>query len=73
MLHTSDTSVIRLNELLQNLSALDKECVTLATLVTEDSSAVEVEVEGLGELSGWVGDEAELCGVSLVMGNGSLE
>lgn len=61
-----NTSVVWLDELLSDLSAIDKECVTLRALVTEDSGTIECEIQLLSELCLWVCDEAELGGV-LVM------
>lgn len=54
-----DTSVVWLNKFGEDLSTLNKESVTLATVVAKDCLAVEVEAECLGEGSGWVGDEAD--------------
>ena len=61
-----NTSVVWLDELLSDLSAINKECVTLRALVTEDSGTIECEIQLLGELSLWIRDEAELRSV-LVM------
>ena len=55
-----NTSVVWLDELLSDLSAINKECVTLRTLVTEDSGTIECEIQLLSELSLWICDEAEL-------------
>ena len=57
---TVETSVIRLDESLLDLSILNEQDVALAAVVTEDGAAVEAEVERLGELAGWVSQEANL-------------
>jgi hypothetical protein len=59
-LHTINASVIRLNEGLLHLTILNQEGVTLASLVSEDSSSIKVEIQGLGECASWVTNEAEL-------------
>lgn len=60
---TVETSVVGLDESFLDLSVLDKQDIALAAVVTEDSSAVEAEVEGLSELAGGVAQEANLIKV----------
>ena len=55
-----NTSVVWLDELFGDLSTINKECVTLRALVTEDSGTIECKVQLLGEFALWVCDEAEL-------------
>lgn len=45
-----------------DLAILDDQGVTLAAVVAEDGSGIEVEVESLGELAVGVGKEADLIG-----------
>lgn len=57
---TVETGVVGLNESLLDLAIFDKKDVALAAVVTEDSGAIEAEVEGLGELAGGIAQEANL-------------
>ena len=43
-----------------DFATLNHQCVTLATILTEDSSTIESEVEILGELTGRIAEEADL-------------
>lgn len=43
-----------------NFAILNHQCVTLATILTEDSSTIESEVEILGECTGWITEKADL-------------
>lgn len=43
-----------------DFTVLNYQGVPLATVAAKDSAAVKVEVEGLCERKGWVGDEANL-------------
>jgi hypothetical protein len=45
---------------LLDLAVLNDQGVTLAAVVAEDGSGIEVEVESLGELAVGVGKEADL-------------
>ena len=59
-IHTVKTGVVRLDESFLDLSILDEQDVALAAVITEDSAAVEAEIERLGELSSGVTEEANL-------------
>lgn len=50
---------------LLDLTVLDDKGVTLAAVVAEDGSGIEVEVESLGELAVRVGKEADLISTIL--------
>ena len=57
---TVETGIVGFHESFLHLTILDQQSVTLATDVTEDGSAVEAQVESLGELTGRVTQEADL-------------
>ena len=65
-----NTSVVWLDELLSDLSTINKECVTLRALVTEDSGTIKCKIQLLSEFALWVCDEAELGSVSVVCPKG---
>ena len=44
-----------------DFAILSHQCVPLATVLTEDSGTIEGEVKVLGELTGRVTEEADLC------------
>lgn len=44
-----------------DLAVLDHQSIALAAVVAEDGLGVEVKVEGLGEGTGWVTQEPDLC------------
>ena len=48
---------------LLDLAVLDDEGVALAADAAEDGSGVKRQVEGFGELGGWVAEEADLYGL----------
>lgn len=50
---------IRFNLQSLNLSILYDGCVSLTSVCAEEGSSFELEVECAGELSGWVGEEAD--------------
>jgi hypothetical protein len=62
---TTHAGVVGLNVGLLDLAVLDDQGVTLAAVVAEDGSSIEVEVESLGELAVGVGKEADLIDVCL--------
>jgi hypothetical protein len=48
---TLNTRVIRLNECLLDLPILNQQRISLASLIAEDSYAIEREIESPGELA----------------------
>ena len=48
---------------LLDLAVLDDEGVALAADAAEDGGGVKGQVEGFGELGGWVAEEADLDGL----------
>jgi hypothetical protein len=65
--HTINAGVVRLDEGLLDLAVLDQKGITLSSLVAEDSASVKVQIQSLGKLACWVGNEAELCGLVTYM------
>ena len=57
---TTHASVVGLDVGLLDLTVLDDQGVTLAAVVAEDGSGIEVEVKSLGELAVRVGKETNL-------------
>ncbi len=57
---TVDSGVVRLHVSTFDFAILNHQCVTLATVLTEDCSAFEREVKVLGELTGWIAKKADL-------------
>lgn len=55
-----DASVVRLDRNLGDLAVLDENGGTLRTLVAENRSGIELEVESTGESTGGVAEEGDL-------------
>lgn len=60
-LHTVHSGVVRLDVNRLDFAVLNDQSVTLATIVAEDRSAIEGEVEALGELTRGIAQKADLC------------
>jgi hypothetical protein len=60
IVRTINAGVVRLDEGLLDLAVLNQKSVTLSSLVAEDSASIKVQIQSLGELACWVGDESEL-------------
>lgn len=54
-----DSSVVGLHMGALDFAILNHQCITLATVLTEDSSTVKSEVEVLGELTGRIAKKAD--------------
>lgn len=59
--HTIDASVVRLDKSLLDLAVLDNKRIPLAAVVSKHRGAVEGDVQGLGEFTSRVTQEADLC------------
>lgn len=57
---TVNTRVIGLDKGLLDLAILHQQSIPLAAVVAEDGGAVKAQVKSLGELAGWVTQEADL-------------
>lgn len=57
---TVNASVIGLDKGLLDLAILHQQSIPLAAVVAEDGGAVKAQVQGLGELAGWITQEADL-------------
>lgn len=57
---TIDSSIVRLHVGALDFAILNHQCVTLATILTEDSSTIERKVEVLGELARRIAKKADL-------------
>ena len=57
---TIDSGIVGLDVGTFDFAILSHQSVTLATVLTEHSGTLEREVEVLGELTGWIAEEADL-------------
>jgi len=61
MILTLQASVVRFYMGFLDSAVFSNQCISLGAVATEDCSAVEGEIEGLGELEVWIGEEADLA------------
>ena len=57
---TVHSGVVRLHVSALDLAIFNHQCITLATVLAEDGSALEGEVKVFVELTGWITQETDL-------------
>ena len=58
---TVHSSIVGLHVGALDFAIFNHQCITLATVLAEDGSALEGEVKVFVELTGWITQESDLC------------